>query len=310
MKFRLVLIFFLIFLVGFFVWQGIYLPKDLDSTENKLFSVERGQNLLKIAENLEKEELIKNRFLFDFYVITKGMSGKLQAGDYLFNPSESCAEIAKKIISGDIAKEEITIIEGWTLKDIGFYFENKGMFQAEELYDEMPELEGYLFPDTYLVRRGASLEEIVEKMKANFQEKTNGLEITPEIVIMASLIEKEVKTKEEKEIVSGIFWKRIKEGRSLDSCATIAYILGGGNWTFEEMRKEIAKGKEIDSPYNTYKHLGLPLGPICNPGLESIMAAIYPKDSEYWYYLSTPEGETVFSKTLEEHNIAQAKYLK
>jgi len=131
---------------------------------------------------------------------------------------------------------------------------------------------------------------------------------------MASLLEKEVKTKEEKEIVSGIFWKRIKEGRTLDSCATIAYILrredwAAGAWTFEEMRKEIARGKEIDSPYNTYKYLGLPLGPICNPGLESIMAAICPQNSEYWYYLSTPEGETVFSKTLEEHNTAQAKYL-
>jgi len=309
MKLRLLIIFFIILPGVFFIWQGIYLPKDLDSTENKLFSVEKGQNLLKIAENLEKEGLIKNKLLFDFYVITRGTSRKLQAGDYLFSPSESGAEIAQKIISGDIAKEEITIIEGWTLKDIGFYFENKGMFQAEELYDEMPELEGYLFPDTYLVRRGASLEEIVEKMKANFQEKTEGLEITPEVVTMASLIEKEVKTKEEKEIVSGIFWKRIKEGRTLDSCATIAYILGGGNWTFEEMRKEIARGKGIDSPYNTYKYSGLPPGPICNPGLESIEAAVYPKDSEYWYYFSTPEGETIFSKTLEEHNIAQAKYL-
>jgi len=319
MKFRLVLVFFLIFLIGFFIWQGINLPKDLTLSEGRLFSIEKGQNLLNIAENLEEEGLIKNKFLFDFYVLITGTQRKLQAGEYFVNPSMSIAEIAKKIISGDIVKEESTIIEGWNLKDIGFYFENKGMFQAEELYDERADVEGYFFPDTYQIRRGATLEEIINKAVNNFNKKLTeelrseierqGKTIF-EIVTMASLLEKEVKTKEEKEIVSGIFWKRIEERMPLDSCATIAYILGGGNWTFEEMRKEIAKGKEIDSPYNTYKYLGLPSGPICNPGLESILAAVYPKDSEYWYYFSTSEGETIFSKTLEEHNIAQVKYLK
>ena len=310
MKLRVLIIFFIILLGIFFIWQGIYLPKDLALTENKLFSIERGQSLFKIAENLEEEDLIKNEFLFDFYIITKGMSRKLQAGDYLFNPSMSITEITKKIISGEVAKIEVTIPEGFTVKQI-----------EERLNLKLPEtdLEGFLFPDTYQFSYGASAEEVVRKMLDNFDKKlTSDLreEIAAqgktifEIVTMASLLEKEVKTKEEKEIVSGIFWKRIEEGRPLDSCATIAYILGGGNWTFEEMRKEIARGKEIDSPYNTYKYLGLPLGPICNPGLESIKAAIYPKNSEYWYYFSTPEGETIFSKTLEEHNIAQAKYLK
>lgn len=350
MKFRLVLVFFLIFLIGFFVWQGIYLPKNLAFTENKLFSIERGQNLFQVAENLEKEDLIKNKFLFDFYALITGTQRKLQAGEYYLSPSMNVAGITKKIISGDIIKEEITIIEGWNFRSIGFYFENKGMFQAEELWEiagfpavdyskakdlpipvdfsadydflkQKPEnvgLEGYLFPDTYQINKGASIEAIVRKMLDNFDKKLapyrneisgSGLTLF-EIVTMASLLEKEVKTKEEKEIVSGIFWKRIKERMPLDSCATIAYILGGGNWTFEEMRKEIAKGKEIDSPYNTYKYLGLPLGPICNPGLESIKAAVYPKNSEYWYYLSLPDGETIFSRTLEEHNIAQAKYFK
>lgn len=284
-------------------------PKDLAFTENKLFSVERGQSLFQIAENLEKEGLIKNKFLFDFYIITKGISRKLQAGEYYLSPSMNIVGITKKIISGEVAKIEVTIPEGFTIKQI-----------EERLNLKLPgtDLEGFLFPDTYQFSYGVSAEEVVRKMSDNFDKKLapyrneiSGAGLTLfEAITMASLLEKEVKTKEEKEIVSGIFWKRIKERRTLDSCATIAYVLGGGNWTFEEMRKEIAKGKEIDSPYNTYKYLGLPLGPICNPGLESIMAAVYPKDSEYWYYLSTPEGETIFSKTLEEHNIAQAKYLK
>jgi len=309
MKLRFLIIFFIILLGIFFICQGIYLPKDLAFTENKLFSIERGQNLFKIAENLEKEDLIKNKFLFDFYVSITGTQRKLQAGNYLFNPSMSITAIAKKIISGEVAKIEVTIPEGFTIKQI-----------EERLNLKLPEtdLEGFLFPDTYQFSYGASAEEVVRKMLDNFDKKLapyqneiSGAGLTLfDVITMASLLEKEVRTKEEKEIVSGIFWKRIKEGRSLDSCATIAYILGGGNWGFEEMRKEIAKGKEIDSPYNTYKYLGLPAGPICNPGLESILASIYPKNSEYWYYFSTPEGETIFSKTLEEHNIAQAKYLK
>jgi len=309
MKLRFLIIFFIILLGIFFIWQGMCSPKDLAFTENKLFSVERGQSLFQIAENLEKEGLIKNKFLFDFYVITKGMSRKLQAGEYYLSPSMNIVGITKKIISGEVAKREVTIPEGFTIKQI-----------EERLNLKLPgaDLEGFLFPDTYQFSYGVSAEEVVRKMSDNFDKKLapyrneiSGAGLTLfEAITMASLLEKEVKTKEEKEIVSGIFWKRIKEGIPLDSCATIAYILGGGNWTFEEMRKEIAKGKEIDSPYNTYKYLGLPAGPICNPGLESIMAAVYPKDSEYWYCLSTPEGETVFSKTLEEHNIAQAKYLK
>ena len=308
MKLRLLIISFIILLGIFFICQGIYLPKDSAFTENKLFSIEKGQNLFQIAENLEKEGLIKNKFLFDFYIITKGMSRKLQAGEYYLNPSMSIVGITKKIISGEVARREVTIPEGFTIKQI----EERLNLKLSET-----DLEGFLFPDTYQFSYGVGAEEVVRKMLDNFDKK-----LTPdlrkeiavqgktifEIVTMASLLEKEVKAKEEKEIVSGIFWKRIKGGRTLDSCATIAYILGGGNWTFEEMRKEIAKGKKIDSPYNTYKYLGLPVGPICNPGFESILAAVYPKDSEYWYYFSTPEGETIFSKILEEHNIAQVEY--
>jgi UPF0755 protein len=245
-------------------------------------------------------------------------------------------QIAEKLFRGDVIKEKITIIEGWNLKDISSYFEGRGVFQAKDVWQataqdfsdefnflkDKPEnlgLEGYLFPDTYEIRKNESLENIVKRMLSNFDRKlTSDLkeEIKRqeksifEIVTMASILEKEVRTVEDKKIVSGIFWKKINRGEPLYSCATIAYILGRENWTFDEMRREIALGKDVDSPYNTYKYPGLPLGPISNPGLESIKAAIYPEDSDYWYYLSTPEGETIFSKTLEEHNIAKAKYFE
>jgi len=275
--------FLILFLVlSLFIWQGIYLPKDFGLVEEKLFLIEKGQNLFQIGENLEKEGLINNRFLFDFYVLTKGAQGKLQAGEYFFSPSMNTTEITKKIISGDVAKIVVTIPEGFTVKQI-----------EERLNLKLPgeNLEGFLFPDTYQFPLRISGEEVVKKMRDNFEKK-----LTPElreeiekqgktifeIITMASLIEKEVKTKEEKELASGILWKRLEIGMPL----------------------------QADAAPETYERQGLPEKPICNPGLESILAAVYPKSSGYWYYLSTPEGETIFSKTLEEHNYAKSKYLR
>ncbi|MFH1462286.1 MAG: endolytic transglycosylase MltG [bacterium] len=272
----------LILLIGV-LFYVIYLPVSLTGeSKEALFVVEKGEGSRDIALNLEKQRLIRWGPVFRIYVLTFGMSEKLQAGTYLLSPLMNIPQIAEKLVEGEVAKEKITIIEGWNLKDIGFYFENKGMFQAEELYDEMAELEGYLFPDTYWVMKDESLEDIVQRMKDNFEEKTKNLEITPGVVVMASLLERELQTKDDKEVASGILWKRLQIGMPL----------------------------QVDVEMWTYENLGLPPKPICNPGLESIKAAIYPKESVYWYYLSTPEGETIFSKTLEDHNIAKAFYLK
>ncbi len=299
MKKYLIVILILACLVGV-----IFLPRSQKSTEEVIFRIEKGQGSREIAAALQKEGLIWWSPLFQVYVLASGKFGGLQAGTYLLSPSMNIPKIAEKIASGDIAKEKITIIEGWNLKDIGFYFENKGMFQAEELYDERKEIEGYFFPDTYEIKVGESLDKIIQRAVDNFNTKTAGLEITPQIVIMASLIEKEVKTPEDKRLVSGILWKRLRAGIPLQVDATITYITG------KKTTKIPPEDLRIDSPYNTYKYYGLPPGPICNPGLESIKAALNPQDSQFWYYLSIPEGKTIFSKTLDEHNIAKAKYLK
>jgi len=304
-----IIILFVCFIILF---QGIYFPKDSEKQEGILFLVEKGESVFEIGESLEKQGLIQNRFFFDFYIFISGSQKRLKAGDYVVRSSMPIFKIAQKIISGDVEKQEITIIEGWSLRDIGWYFENKGMFQAEELY-YMTELEGYLFPDTYEISWGASLEEIIKKMTDNFDKKlTTELrqeiqkqkKTIPEIIIMASLLEKEVQTLEDKEKVAGVLLNRLQIGMPLQVDATITYI------TKKQTTNISKQDTQIDSPYNTYKHRGLPLGPICNPGIESIKAAIYPQLNSYWYYLSTPEGETIFSKTLEEHNIAKAKYLK
>ena len=301
-KFFGVLILFCFFILIIFIYQGIYFPESFKQEREKLFLIERGENLFQIAENLEKEGLIKNKFLFDLYIFIKGAQRKLQAGEYFLSPSESIARIAGKIISGDIAKVVVTIPEGFTVKQI-----------EEKLNLKLPgeNLEGFLFPDTYYLPVDVTPEKVVEIMTTNFDKKMapfkeeiegQGKTIF-EIVIMASLLEKEVKTFEDKELVSGILWKRLKNNIPLQVDATISYITG--KQTTRISREET----QIDSPYNTYKYLGLPIGPICNPGIDSIKAAIYPKNSQYWYYLSTSEGKTIFSETLEEHNLAKAKYL-
>lgn len=297
----------LIFLSLVIILQAFFLPKSFGSKEETVFKVSRGEEGEKIAFNLEKAGLIKDKFLFRIYTFLKGGAKKLQAGLYALSPSMSIAQIFNKIVSGDGVKEKITIIEGWSLKDIAGYLEGKGMGRPELA----GQLEGYLFPDTYLMDKDASLDEIVRAMLDNFGQKTAGLEeeigkeekTMSEVVTMASLLEKEVKDYRDKQVVAGILWKRLQAGMPLQVDATITYITG-------KKTTEISKAEtEIDSPYNTYKYRGLPKGPICNPGLESIRAAIYPEQSDYWYYLSTPEGETVFSKTLEEHNLAKAEHL-
>ncbi|MEK9134844.1 MAG: endolytic transglycosylase MltG [Patescibacteria group bacterium] len=265
------LVLLVLVLIGFLSW-GIFLPVSSIGKE-QIFSVEKGQGSFKIAENLEKEGLISSKLFFSFYIFLAGDQKRLQAGKYFISPSESIAKIANKIISGDTAKITITIPEGWTQKQI-----------EEALNLKLPgdNLEGYLFPDTYHLPFGATGEEVVKIMKDNFEKKTADLKITNDIVVMASLIEKEVRTQEDKELVSGLLWKRLRVGMPL----------------------------QVDVEMWTYKNRGLPPAPIANPGLESILAALNPKASPYWYYLSAKEGQTIFSRTLEEHNLARAKYLK
>ncbi|MDP1538441.1 MAG: endolytic transglycosylase MltG [bacterium] len=345
MKKYLIFIIIILIIVGF-LWL-IFLPTASFSEKEVVFSVGKGEGSKEIALNLEGENLIRWAPAFRIYVLVKGIAGDLKAGEYILSPSMNIPQIAEKLFKGDVTKERITIIEGWNLKDIGSYFEGRGAFQAKDVWQatgpdfsdefdflkDKPKnlgLEGYLFPDTYEIRKNETLENIIKRMLNNFDRKLISdlrEEIKRqeksifEIVTMASLIEKEVRTPEDKKLVSGILWKRLEINMPLQVDATIAYILEFEEdkssslpfavaRDFDEMRREIALGKDVDSPYNTYKYPGLPLGPISNPGLESIKAAIYPEDSDYWYYLSTPEGETIFSKTLEEHNTAKAEYLK
>jgi len=259
----------------------------------------------------------------------QGGEKNLQAGKYNISSSITIPKIAKKIITGDVVQDwvKVTIPEGWTNKQIEELLLNMGMIIENE---KLPiELEGYLFPDTYYFEKDSSLEKIIEKMQDNFNKKLEkdlninlGQSVAHlpilskedqkqegkslyDILIMASILEKEVKSDEDRAVVSGIFWKRLENNYPLESCATIAYILKEDKWrySFEETR--------VKSPYNTYLNIGLPPTPINNPGLSAIRAALYPQKSDYNFFLTDPKtGQTIFSKTLDEHNANKRKYFQ
>ncbi len=333
MKYKLYFSGFSLILLLIIIWftVGIYLPKDFPQKEI-LFSVEKGESLNEISSALEKKEIIRSKTLFSFLALLQGKQRNILAADYRFVSRMSIIDILREMTEENGSREKTIIIEGWNLRDIAFYFENKGMFQAEELFEitgfpvidqrevdivleefpfdflkEKPEhvsLEGYLFPDSYEFDKDAGLREIVEKMLGNFETKTKDLDIDFTTIIMASLLEKEVQTLEDKMIVAGILWKRLRNGWPLQVDATLTYLTGKSSSGIT------IKDKEIDSLYNTYKYRGLPLGPICNPGLESIKATLAYEESDYWFYLTDKQGNTIFSKTLEEHNENKYNYLR
>ncbi len=265
-----------------------FLPKSFSRDGQVVFQVTKGEGSREISLNLQNERIIIWAPLFRIYAVTVGISGKLQAGSYYLSPSMNIPQIAGKMARGEIAKTKITIPEGLTAEEIGQKL--NGVASGIDM-NQLESYEGYLFPDTYEIPYGASSQDVIKMMTDNFDAKVTA-ELRDEIkkqnktldqvVIMASILEKEVKTEEEKKLAAGVLWKRLQIGMAL----------------------------QVDSAPETYQRRGLPELPISNPGLESISAAVYPRVSQYWYYLSTPEGITIFSKTLQDHNLAKAKYLK
>ncbi len=312
------------------VLWGILVPYSLQPLPESNYMVTKGFGYKEIGRDLEQKKIIRSAIFFNLYVLISGNHNNLQAGNYEISPSMSVVKIAQKIANGQVARNNIIIIEGFSVKDIGNYLESKNIGSNKDflaivkkdfssqysfLKDKPKKLnlEGYLFPDTYDVGKAPTQEALVINMLSNFDRKLT-LDLKKEIarqkksifeiITMASILEKEVKSINDKKIVAGILWKRIDSNMGLNVDSTINYITGKSDASV------LIKDTQINSPYNTYKYRGLPLGPICNPGMDSILAAIYPTQSDWWYYLSaTKTGETIFSKTLEEHNASALKYL-
>lgn len=305
-----------------------------NSSVSQEFLIKEGDGVNEIATKLTKGNLVSARIWFEIYVWAENKESNIVAGTYELRPNMTIPEIVDIITTGKGKKEDqsITIIEGWDNNQIGEYLSGKGIISKDDFTSEaalvskfspyfsflqdLPKertLEGYLFPDTYNVIQGkTNSEQIINRMLINFDKKlTDAIKedvkksghSLDEIIIMASVIEREVPKEEDRKIVSGIFWNRIEEKKPLESCATISYILGVNKkqYSFEDTR--------VDSPYNTYINKGLPPGPIGNPGISAIKAALYPNNSEFFFFLSDPKtGETIFSRTLDEHNRAKVEH--
>lgn len=317
-RFVVLLNLILLFLVGGGFWWQINLSA-VDSADQtpKIFVVQKGDGVREIAGRLKKENLIRNQIAFFLLIKKLSIDQKLQAGDFRLNPSMDSQTIAKTLTLGTL-DIWVTIPEGWRSEEIALRLASDLSLPEREFLKYS--VEGYMFPDTYLIPKEATGSAVAKIMTDNFNKKIasdlqnkakeNGLSFK-EVVVLASLVEKEARGETDRPVISGILLKRLKNDWPLQVDATLQYALGYQPETKSWWKKEIFEtDKKIPSPYNTYLNLGLPPGPICNPGLASIKAVISPQASDYWYYLHDQEGVAHFAKTQEEHEANIIKYLR
>lgn len=317
---------------------------------NTVITIENGSSLKQVAGQFEESGLIKSAFGFETIGWLLKTEKKVKAGEYFFDKKMSAYELMKTIVGDAYKTSliKVTIPEGFTVANIGATFERLGMLKKEELLkvtglshididcrkknclnqaDDIlktdsfaaavkppyASLEGFLFPDTYFVSRHTKPGTLVAIMLENFEKKVS-LSLREEaeksgrnffeILTMASILEKEAATGKDRKLISGILWKRLKNNMPLQTDASLYYITGKASADLTQ------KDLEIDSPYNTYLYKGLPLGPIANPGLSSIEAALEPEESPYLYYLSDKDGKMHYGVTYQDHLANKKKYLK
>lgn len=322
---------------GFYVYDKLK-PPAANGNAEKTINIPSGSSVWEIGQILEKEGLIKDADIFSLYVKIKNVGNRLQAGNYRFHVGQPVSQLVKSMADGDVVADTVkfTIPEGWNVEQIAASLAGKGIVDKTAFLREVNQgnfsefafvssikpkegrkyrLEGYLFPETYEVKKGASAHEIIAKMLSQFQK-----EIKPEwiaelakrkislddAIILASIVEREVTVDKERPIVAGVLYNRLQNDWMLQADATIQYVLGTqrDRITYNDLK--------IESPYNTYLHRGLPPGPIANPGRASIAAVVEPTKHDYFFYVTKKDGssEHYFSKTLEEHLAQDAKSRK
>jgi UPF0755 protein len=276
--------------------------------------INRGASVLEITRQLSDANIIKHPMILRFVLQVFEANSSVKSGSYLFSSPQNVFNIANRLATGayGLPPVRITFQEGLTVLDMSEKITEALPFvSAQDFIREGKPQEGYLFPDTYLFPPDATAQSIVEAMRKNFDAKITPLTIEikasghsiSDVVTMASLVEKEARTVENKRIVAGILWNRLKFGMPLQVDAVFGYIFNRDTYSpsFEDLK--------VDSPYNTYLHKGLPPGPIANPGLESIKAALYPANTKYFYYLTGKDNLMHYAVTYAEHLSNQQKYL-
>ncbi len=304
-------------------------PVDKNDTTDISFQIKKGQTAKEIGKLLEEKGLTNSPLAFYLYVKFHGLGPDIIAGRFVLNRSMNVPEILKTISDPSKAEFVITIQEGIRIRDIdtklvelelikpGEFVDAVKNFNGWQYYPFLDQktlqtliipLEGYLYPDTYFLDPGSfKAKDLIYLSLDNFEAKTKDLQPSSkytfhQIITMASILEQEVIGAEDQKIVAGILWKRLENGWMLGADATLLYL--------SDDRKITSEDLQADSPYNSRKNKDLPPGPIGNPSLESIKAALSPTATDYWFYLTTLDtGEVIYSKTNEEHNANRAKYL-
>lgn len=317
---------FLILLALFFIIIGASLSFFINSnitpvssdTKNKIFVVNEGDGIQIISQNLKKNSFIKNEYAFSIYAFITRQNKKLQSGTFRLSSSLSVPEIIKKLSSGGVSDYWLKIIDGVRVEEISELFPDGLSFTSQDFVNKYKNKEGYFFPDSYLIPSYYNLDQTVEVVILNFDKKlaqakegsTSAL-IDEDNLILASLLEREGKSLESKQMIAGIINNRLNLGMPLQIDATVQYAKDSLNKNITNYWQTVTKQDlQINSPFNTYKNQGLPPRPICNPGYNSLFAAFHPTNSDYFYYITGNDGKMYYAKTLDEHNSNVAKYLK
>lgn len=297
-------------------------PKGV-APDYRIFEIKEGTPLSRVAEDLERQGFIPSAAALKIWAVYKGYSGKIKAGEYRISSNMAPWAMLDIFRRGEVYLHKVTIPEGSNLPQIAEILSREGIAAKDELLKKATDpdyarrlgvssqsLEGYLFPDTYLFPKGSGVDSVLRVMASRFFEvmapfkgRPHPLDMTmEEAVILASIIEKETSRPEERAIVAGVFVNRLKRAMPLASDPTIIYTIE--NFDGNLKRADL----ERPSPYNTYRVKGLPPTPICNPGLESLKAALAPAETEFFYFVSKNDGTHYFSRTYEEHKIAVNQY--
>ncbi len=317
---RMMLFFFVIALFtggGWLWWSDAVGPSDRNNTTPQIFVVRRGEGVKSIAARLATDGLIRSPTGFYLLVKFMGIERDLQAGDYRLNPTMDAGTLARELTHGTL-DVWVTTLEGWRVEEVAAKL-TKELDIPESEFVKVAR-EGYMFPDTYLFPKDATVGAVARLFYTTFDAKVDekmrsdakktGLTFD-EVLTLASIVEREGRTEEDRPMIAGILLNRLRADWPLQADATLQYALGyqvrEKTWWKKSLTDE---DKKIESAYNTYLHRGLPPRPISNPGLSSIRAVIYPKETAYWYYLHDPDGGIHYGRTLEEHNSNIAKYLR
>ncbi len=320
-----------VILLGLCFWLGIDVARGSMKEDSVSITIDQGDGTRTVAETLAQEGVISHPRLFRLFAKIEEVDGQWQRGTFTVECGQGYHDLFRQLTTPQTASIKVTIPEGKQAKEVAAIFEKAGVCSAQDFLnastygaydydflknvsyrDRISGLEGYLFPDTYFFEADTAAETVVNAMLQRFQEVVATEENMAraeamgrsfdEIVILGSMVESEATTAEDRKLVAGVFWNRLNHPElfpRLQSCVTVEYAMG--------IKKQVLslEDTKFDSPYNTYQNEGLPYGPICCPSLESMEAALWPTENNYYYFQSDDQGKLHFAETFEEHAAIQ-----